>query len=599
MGKTKIMANTSFAGLGGGVVAGAAVAVAVAITGYIIYDRVANNPPEDQTVEAVLQPKPEVQADQMDQPAAASKDIVEPAPEAAAEPADAAQDAGDNAPNIEAAAPEAAPSEPPVATEDIPPTEEVAADTEEVAPAEEVAADTEEVAPAVEISPPPPVVPVESTADAQQESPTEAAAEDAAPAAEDVAETAPLLPPRFDVVRVDADGNALVAGNATPESEIAILLDRAEIATTAADRAGKFVSLFAVPSSSVPRSITLVMTAGNIQLASAETVVIEPVITPAPEPAPVVVAENTTTETAPSAEAPAPAAQSQPETGTETPAPAASENEVVKEITTAVAPEAAPQTAPDSNLQPTAEVVPETPQDTAPVAAETPVETAAQPAEDAPKVPAVAPRVLIADADGVRVLSDPSTQRDISIDTISYTASGNAVVAGRGQVEAVVRIYLNSKVTAETGVNDNGTWRAELLDVTPGVYTLRADQLDAKGTVISRVETPFKRESQEVLAAVQPPVVPAADPATPVAVSPSADTQTTAASTEPATSPDPAAVGTARLNVVTVQPGFTLWGIAAERYGDGFLYVKVFDANAEQIRDPDLIYPGQVFTVPE
>ena len=49
---------------------------------------------------------------------------------------------------------------------------------------------------------------------------------------------------------------------------------------------------------------------------------------------------------------------------------------------------------------------------------------------------------------------------------------------------------------------------------------------------------------------------------------------------------------------VTVQPGFTLWGIAQERYGDGVLYVQVFEANRDKIRDPDLIYPGQVLSVP-
>ncbi|MFN3577786.1 MAG: LysM peptidoglycan-binding domain-containing protein, partial [Tabrizicola sp.] len=50
---------------------------------------------------------------------------------------------------------------------------------------------------------------------------------------------------------------------------------------------------------------------------------------------------------------------------------------------------------------------------------------------------------------------------------------------------------------------------------------------------------------------------------------------------------------------VTVQPGFTLWGIAQERYGNGVLYVQVFEANRDKIKDPDLIYPGQVFSVPE
>ena len=49
---------------------------------------------------------------------------------------------------------------------------------------------------------------------------------------------------------------------------------------------------------------------------------------------------------------------------------------------------------------------------------------------------------------------------------------------------------------------------------------------------------------------------------------------------------------------VTVQPGFTLWGIAKERFGDGVFYVQVFETNRDKIRDPDLIYPGQVFAVP-
>ncbi|RUS60669.1 LysM peptidoglycan-binding domain-containing protein [Pseudorhodobacter sp. E13] len=50
---------------------------------------------------------------------------------------------------------------------------------------------------------------------------------------------------------------------------------------------------------------------------------------------------------------------------------------------------------------------------------------------------------------------------------------------------------------------------------------------------------------------------------------------------------------------VTVQPGFTLWAIARDQFGDGILYVQVYEANKDRIRDPDLIYPGQVFALPE
>jgi nucleoid-associated protein YgaU len=50
---------------------------------------------------------------------------------------------------------------------------------------------------------------------------------------------------------------------------------------------------------------------------------------------------------------------------------------------------------------------------------------------------------------------------------------------------------------------------------------------------------------------------------------------------------------------VTVQTGDTLWAISRERYGDGVLFVRVFEANRDSIRDPNLIYPGQVFSLPE
>ena len=42
---------------------------------------------------------------------------------------------------------------------------------------------------------------------------------------------------------------------------------------------------------------------------------------------------------------------------------------------------------------------------------------------------------------------------------------------------------------------------------------------------------------------------------------------------------------------ITVQPGFTLWGIASKQFGDGVMYVQVSEANKDKIRDPNLIYP--------
>ena len=47
------------------------------------------------------------------------------------------------------------------------------------------------------------------------------------------------------------------------------------------------------------------------------------------------------------------------------------------------------------------------------------------------------------------------------------------------------------------------------------------------------------------------------------------------------------------------KPGDYLWRIARERYGTGFQYTQIYAANRAQIRDPDLIFPGQIFVVPK
>ncbi len=171
----------------------------------------------------------------------------------------------------------------------------------------------------------------------------------------------------------------------------------------------------------------------------------------------------------------------------------------------------------------------------------------------------------------------------VTIAAIAYTPDGAVQLSGVGAPTATVRLYLNNTGVADALVAGNGTWVSVLRDVAPGVYQLRADQIDAEGKVTSRFETPFQRETPEALAAAMKP---AAAAGVPVPRSP----------TEPAAAPAPAPVAPVS---VTVQPGFTLWQIAREKLGDGVMYVKVFEANKEQIGDPDLIYPGQVFTIPD
>jgi len=127
---------------------------------------------------------------------------------------------------------------------------------------------------------------------------------------------------------------------------------------------------------------------------------------------------------------------------------------------------------------------------------------------------------------------------------------------------AGMRIYLDNSPITTSRIATDGSWRSDLPQVDSGIYTLRVDQVDAQGAVVSRVETPFKREAPAALAAAS-------------------------------------AGRDAAAQVITVQPGFTLWAIARDRYGEGIRYVEVFNANRDRIRDPDLIYPGQVFDLPD
>ena len=65
---------------------------------------------------------------------------------------------------------------------------------------------------------------------------------------------------------------------------------------------------------------------------------------------------------------------------------------------------------------------------------------------------------------------------------------------------------------------------------------------------------------------------------------------------EPAAAPAPSPAVTV-YKTHTVQKGDTLWAIAKKYYGNGSQYPKIVSANPD-IKNPNLIYPGQVFTIP-
>jgi nucleoid-associated protein YgaU len=151
--------------------------------------------------------------------------------------------------------------------------------------------------------------------------------------------------------------------------------------------------------------------------------------------------------------------------------------------------------------------------------------------------------------------------RRVTLASISYAEAGEITLAGIGTAGAMLRAYVDGDFAEQAKVGEDGRWSMELGDVAEGIYTLRIDQLGDDGRVASRVETPFQRDF----------------PRAPL--------------------PRPGAAGPGAS--VTVQPGHNLWTLARTHYGSGVLYTQIFTANRELIRDPDLIYPGQIFALPE
>jgi nucleoid-associated protein YgaU len=394
--------------------------------------------------------------------------------------------------------------------------------------------------------------------------------------------------PQIETIRIEADGAVLIAGLVDPNQAVDVLVNDVALLTLYADGSGNFAGFFDLPYSSELRVIRLRVGTAEAYVFSDQDVLVLPTQIAAPLPEAIETPDEADIELAENAEAPPEATASEQSQANETLQGGLDLSGLsTKSSSAASAVEGEDndnQSASEGETTESARADLESPEVQKPAdestakAAETPKivdaepeETAsAQPLSEAPAKssadPAAPPKVLIADKDGVRVVqSDDSLDQDaIALDAISYDEDGQVMLSGRSNPMAYLRIYLDNAPVLLVRPDDDGNWKTLLSNVDPGVYTLRIDQVNAAGKVISRLETPFKKESpQKLLTHLQ-------------------DTKTEA-----------------RINVVTVQPGYTLWAIARKRYGRGILYVRVFEANRDKIRDPDLIYPGQVFDLPD
>jgi len=456
--------------------------------------------------------------------------------------------------------------------------------------------------------------------------------------------------PRFDLVRIEDDGSALIAGLAEGTGYVILSVDGVELpgARSNLNGSGQFVIFAFLPPKLTPQALRLnLYTDGENGLIVSDEIVF---VAAAPK--------NENQE-----EVVASVSEDTAEIDPELEALPQTEDVVatVSEDTAEIDPqlEALPQTEEvvasvsedTAEIDPELEALPQTEDVVASVSEET-AEIDPQPEpvmQTEASAGSATTKVLLVDETGVKILQDGEEAGPfitVSIDTISYNLQGDVSIGGRAAGRGFVRIYLDNRAITTSQISDSGYWTVDLLNVEAGLYTLRVDELNSVGDVMSRSETPFKREEPTELAALMAEtdevvVDDAAEAETVAAASDTlksytagkvqqeseitqtvvdvqAQVKNLAASASDiyfeveASGASSKGVGgepveldaylrapSATFRVKTVQPGSTLWAIAKESYGAGIEYFKVFDANKERIRDPDLIYPGQVFEIPD
>ncbi|MEM8541047.1 MAG: LysM peptidoglycan-binding domain-containing protein [Pseudomonadota bacterium] len=476
--------------------------------------------------------------------------------------------------------------------------------TTEPVPTEKPMEETAEPAvekPVEEAAAPEVETPMETVVEAEEAAPAaeaETAAEDAlneteAKEAEAEAEIAalaapPPVPPVFDLLRVEPNGDMVVAGVASPGAEMELVAGTKTLTKTTANANGEFVAILDEALNPGDYEIVLRSTdSEGVVMTSAETAIVS-------------IPEAGSDEVIALVEAPG-----EP-----------SRLITVPEVETASAPAAESETAQKPSETEAAEAEPAQASETT---EDQPVETAN--VEPAPEPAAEPAKPAQSEAKKIRIEA-------VEID------GPTVFVAGAAEPGTKLRIYANEILLGDAQASAQGRFLIEVNRELPvGDYIIRADALSSNSAeVVMRAAVPFTRSAGEKLAAVAVPATTRL-PNEPPKIEQDAPQRTVAAENTNASAPATTIAGTdtavaepvetasaPAANVasstptenadldqpltpvdssVVIRRGDTLWHISKRVYGQGIKYTTIYKANDEQIRDPDMIWPGQVFTLPD
>jgi nucleoid-associated protein YgaU len=199
------------------------------------------------------------------------------------------------------------------------------------------------------------------------------------------------------------------------------------------------------------------------------------------------------------------------------------------------------------------------------------------------------------------VLSVPAAQRPVAgtvvVESVEIGPDGKFHLSGHARAGAAVRFYLNDSFVAPITAGADGRLSVTINEgVAPGSYRVRLDEVEKNsGAVRARAEVPFNVPDTTTASVPAQSATPkrteiAAAQATPQLPGPVQTAQPGGSS--------PSAVVVPKISTTTVSRGDSLWRISHTTYGAGMRYAIIYKANEAQIRNPNRIYPGQIFVLP-
>eukprot|EP01037_Dinobryon_pediforme_P011855 gene11855-11944_t len=189
----------------------------------------------------------------------------------------------------------------------------------------------------------------------------------------------------------------------------------------------------------------------------------------------------------------------------------------------------------------------------------------------------------------------------VTIRVVEAGEGGALFASGTSNAGQAIQLYLSGTAIAKATTAEDGHWSLTVSKgMKPGSYLVRADALGVNGDVVARAEVPFDYPAEAIANAVAPetPVSAAATSETPVTSAPKPAEAAAAPPVTKAPVPTASDAVVKQLDTAIVTRGDSLWRISRKVYGHGVRYTQIYEANTKQIRDPKLIYPGQVFVLP-